>query len=190
MTVLKAILAVDQDGHIGRQGALPWHLPNDLAWFRHLTLNRPVIMGRRTWESLKGPLPQRLNIVASKSLSAETPGCRVARTISDALALVQGEEEAFVIGGGEIYRASYPWLDAIYLTVVHAAVGGDTRADIDDWAGNDGWESVRLAYHPADPDNVYAVSFWYMQPPNRPGILPVWNGGKSGSAWSAESPNP
>src|SRR5882672_8215181 len=112
------VAAVARNGVIGAKGKLPWHLPEDLQHFKKLTLGHPVIMGRRTWESLGKPLPGRENIVISRKPGYAVPGASMAVSIEGAIALCAGEPVAFVIGGAEIYAASLPLADALVLTEI------------------------------------------------------------------------
>jgi len=125
------VAAVAKNGVIGAHGKLPWHLPEDLKHFKRLTLGHPVIMGRRTWESLGKPLPGRENIVVSRRSGFEAPGASVAATLEAAVALCTGEALAFVIGGAEIYAAALPLADGIVLTEIQREYEGDTR--FPDW---------------------------------------------------------
>jgi dihydrofolate reductase len=107
------IAAVAQNGVIGAYGKLPWQLPEDLKHFKALTLGHPVIMGRRTWETLKGPLPGRENIVVTRIPGYEATGASVAASLEGALALCTGEPVVFVIGGAKLYAAALPLADAL-----------------------------------------------------------------------------
>lgn len=124
---LKAVVAMAANRVIGRDGGLPWRLPEDLKWFKRLTLGRPVIMGRRTMESLGRPLPGRRNLVVSRGLRAAPAGFELARDIGEALALVADEEEASVIGGAQIYAALLPRCAEVLLSYVYEPYEGDTR---------------------------------------------------------------
>jgi dihydrofolate reductase len=126
-TRIYLIAAVSQNGIIGAHGKLPWHLPEDLKHFKNLTLGHPVIMGRRTWESLGKPLPGRENIVISRKPGLEAPGASVAASPEAAIALCAGEPVAFVIGGAEIYAAALPFADGLVLTEIQRDYKGDTR---------------------------------------------------------------
>jgi dihydrofolate reductase len=106
---------------------MPWHLPEDLKHFKKLTLGHPVIMGRRTWESLGKPLPGRDNIVVTRTGGYEAPGAAVASSLEAALALCAGEPAAFVIGGGELYAAALPLAAGLVMTEIHKDFAGDTR---------------------------------------------------------------
>jgi len=127
---LALVWAQTPTGIIGRDGTLPWHVPEDLAHFRDLTRGHPVLMGRATWESLPPrfrPLPGRDNIVLTRRVGYEAAGALVAHGFEEALRLV-GDRDAWVIGGGEVYRALLPSADRVEVTVVSLDVGGDTRA--------------------------------------------------------------
>ena len=111
---------------IGREGQLPWHLPGDLQLFKSLTLGHPVIMGRRTWESLSRPLPGRHNIVVSRELGpADAPGATVIACPAE-LATLPIDSDAFLIGGGQLYECLFPHCTSLYLTFVFEAYDGDT----------------------------------------------------------------
>jgi dihydrofolate reductase len=123
------VAAVARGGVIGRDGGIPWRLPEDLAHFRELTMGHPVVMGRRTWESLPDqfrPLPGRGNVVVTRNPDWSGHGADRATSVEDALRLLEAEPEAFVIGGGKIYAAALPYADELHLTEIDAEVEGDT----------------------------------------------------------------
>ena len=120
------VAAVAANGIIGASGRLPWHIPEELKHFKKLTLGHPVIMGRRTWESLKGPLPQRENIVVTRTPGYEAPGAAVAASLEAALALCAGEPLAFVIGGTQLFKESLPIAAGMVLTEIRRDYQGDT----------------------------------------------------------------
>ena len=127
---LALVWAQTSTGIIGRDGTLPWHIPEDLAHFRELTRGHPVIMGRATWASLPPrfrPLPGRDNIVLTRTPGFEAAGALVAHGVDEALRLV-GDRDAWIIGGGEVYRTFLPLAQRVEVTVVSLDVGGDTRA--------------------------------------------------------------
>ena len=136
--IVSLVAAMDRQGVIGSEGAIPWHLPEDLRRFKRLTVGHPVIMGRKTYESLPPrfrPLPERRNIVLSRVMS-HVSGCETASSPEQALKLCRGEDEVFVIGGGEIYRLFLPWAKRMYLTIVETEVPGDTSFpafDVSQW---------------------------------------------------------
>jgi dihydrofolate reductase len=121
------VAAVAANGIIGAGGHLPWRLPEDLKHFKHLTMGHPVIMGRRTWESLGGPLPGRENIVVSTRRGYEAPGAAVASSLDAALALCAGEPVAFVIGGARLFEAALPLASGLVMTEIKRDYAGDTR---------------------------------------------------------------
>ncbi|HEX2140459.1 MAG TPA: dihydrofolate reductase [Woeseiaceae bacterium] len=123
---LTMVVAASANNVIGRQGTLPWHLPEDLRRFRQLTWGKPLLMGRRTFEAIGRPLPGRRNIVISRQPGLEIEGCEVVATVDEALDLVADLPEVMVIGGGEIYRALLPRTDCIEMTRVHMELEGDT----------------------------------------------------------------
>ena len=119
------IVARARNGTIGKDNGMPWHLPADLAHFKRTTLGRPVIMGRRTWESIGRALPGRRNIVVSRTPGFEAPGAEVVASLADAWRAVAGEEEAFVIGGAQIYVQALPLAEELALTEIDADFDGD-----------------------------------------------------------------
>jgi dihydrofolate reductase len=137
------VVAASRNGVIGRDGGLPWRLSSDLKIFRRLTLGKPVIMGRKTWDSIGRPLDGRLNIVVTRGPSIGKSGVVTARSLADALTIARrrakadGVDEIAVIGGGEIFREFLPYADRIYVTEVDVVVEGDTTfpaLDRDDWS--------------------------------------------------------
>ena len=120
------VAAVAANGVIGANGRLPWQLPEDLKHFKRLTLGHPVIMGRRTWESLGKPLPGRDNIVVSGQPGYEAPGASVAASLEAALALCAGEPVAFVIGGSRLFAEALPLATGLVLTEIGRDFPGDT----------------------------------------------------------------
>lgn len=128
------IAAMSENGVIGNHNALPWHLPEELKYFREKTLNKPVIMGRKTFESMGNkPLPNRLNIILTHALRFTNPDCKVVHSVEDALKAAGDCEEIMVVGGAEIYEAFLPLASRIYLTVIHQTYIGDTVFPTVDW---------------------------------------------------------
>ena len=121
------VAAVASNGIIGAKGRLPWHLPEDLKHFKRLTMGHPIIMGRKTWESLKGALPGRDNIVVTRKPGYEAPGAAVASSLEAALALCLGEPVAFVIGGADLFAESLPLAAGLVMTEIERDFEGDTR---------------------------------------------------------------
>jgi len=123
---ISLIVAMTEQGIIGNNNALLWHLPNDLKHFKQLTLNKPVIMGRKTYESIGKPLPNRENIILTHQ-NIEMAGCTIVHSVAQALKLTKTAPEVMVIGGGEIYRLFYPRASTMYITYVLADLSGDTH---------------------------------------------------------------
>lgn len=150
---LSIIVAVASDGAIGRANDLLWHLPADLKRFKELTTGHTILMGRKTFESLpRGPLPNRRNIIISRSLPAQ-PGAEVYPTIQQALVACASDEEVFIIGGGEIYRQLLPNTEQIYLTRVQASFP-DAEVFFPELDSTEWIEEAREVY-PRDERNEY-----------------------------------
>jgi len=120
------VAAVAANGIIGVNGRLPWHFPEELRHFKRLTMGHPLIMGRRTWESLGRPLPGRENIVVTRTPGYEAPGAAVASSLDGAIALCAGEPVAFVIGGTQLFEAALPLARGLVLTEIQRDYAGDT----------------------------------------------------------------
>ncbi len=128
MSVISLVVAMADNGVIGKGGKLPWHIPEDMRRFKALTLGKPCIMGRRTWDSLpKKPLPGRDNIVITRDRAFRADGAVVVHSLDAALSRAGDAEEIAVIGGAEIYKAALPHATRIHLTQIHTEVEGDTR---------------------------------------------------------------
>jgi len=143
---LQAVVAMASNRVIGRDGDLPWRLPEDLKWFKKLTLGHPVLMGRRTMESLPRALPGRRNVVISRRLAEAPPGFELAPSCEAALDLLAGEDLVSVIGGSQIYRELIPRCDTVYLSYVYEAHEGDTRLE----AFEDAFELDAVLHRDAD----------------------------------------
>ena len=120
------VAALGRNRVIGKDNRMPWHIPEDLKRFKALTMGHPVIMGRKTFESIGKALPGRENVVITRSHDFEAPGCRMVHSLGEALAAAGAAAEVFVIGGAEIYALALPLADRLQLTEVHAAVDGNT----------------------------------------------------------------
>ena len=153
---ISIIAALARNRVIGRANGLPWRLPADLRQFRALTLGKPVIMGRRTFESLGRPLPERENIVITRNPDYAAPGCLVAHDLGQALGAAGEAPEAMIIGGANLYAQALPLAGRMYLTLVHAWFLGDTR--FPEYAEAE-WRMVESSLQPSDAKNAYACSF-------------------------------
>jgi dihydrofolate reductase len=154
--MLSLIVAVGENNEIGKAGQMPWHLPADLKHFKTLTLGKPVIMGRRTYEAIGKPLPGRRNIVVSRDPGYSASGCEVSPSFTDALVRAAGAAEIMVIGGGEIYREALPRAQRIYLTRVHGHFDADTFFPIIDPSE---WRQIAHEEHEVDARNAWPCSF-------------------------------
>ncbi|MDR2014264.1 MAG: dihydrofolate reductase [Azoarcus sp.] len=160
------IAAVARNGIIGRDNALPWRLKADLAHFRAVTMGHPVLMGRKTWESLAKPLPGRRNLVLTRQPDYRVQGAEVFASVDEALDALKEAGRVFVIGGAEIYRVLLQKADILLLSEVAADVAGDARFPDFDRAR---FREVSRTAHPADADNEYAVDFVeYRRTPHYP----------------------
>ena len=165
------IWAMARNGVIGRDNALPWRLPADMAYFRRTTLGHPVIMGRRTFESLRAPLPRRLNIVVSRRpgfgsvAAAAGSDVQVAQGFDAAVGLAETRARAtsvdtvFVIGGAALYQAALPRASVLHVTQIDAEVSGDVCFPELDWSR---WRCVDTERHPADAEHAwpFSISRW------------------------------
>ncbi len=124
--IISLIAAMAENRVIGRDNSVPWRLPDDLIRFRETTMGHPVIMGRKTFESIGKPLPGRKNIIITRNPDYRQEGCIVVHNLPDALAECSESDEVFICGGGEIFRESLPFVVRIYLTVIHEEIEGDT----------------------------------------------------------------
>jgi len=160
------IAACAENRVIGRDGALPWRLPADLARFRALTMGHAIVMGRRTWESIGRPLPGRRNLVVT-SRPLERDGVECFSSLAGALEAASPDPEPFVIGGEALYRAALPLAARLHLTRVHAAPEGDACFPEVDWAD---WKLVFEERHDRDAQHAHAFTFetWERGPSGRP----------------------
>lgn len=149
------IVAMDRNRLIGRDGDLPWRLPNDLKHFKQLTVAKTVLMGRKTWLSLGRPLPDRENWVLTRDATFAAPGCRVFGDLDSALR-AHRDGELMIIGGADLYRQALPLAQRIYLTEVDAALDGDAHFPALDPAQ---WREAAAEPHPADERHAYAYRF-------------------------------
>ena len=156
------IFAAAENGVLGRNNSLPWHLSKDLQHFKRVTLGKPVVMGRLTFESIGRPLPGRANIVISRDAQYRAEGVTAVTSLDAALAcasdvaLIDGVSELMVIGGAQIYAEAIPRADRLYVTEVHAEVEGDAYLPAIDWTQ---WRELARERHAAEAPNRYDYSF-------------------------------
>jgi len=156
MTRVSLIVAMDDNRLIGSNNGLPWHLPADLAFFKRTTMGKPIIMGRKTFESIGKPLPGRRNIVVTRDQNFAAEGCEVANSIDAAIDLCQHDDEIMLIGGASLYQQSFERATDLYITRIHHCFDGDTWfPDFDESE----WKIENREYFKADHSNPYACSF-------------------------------
>ena len=148
------VVAVAANRVIGRDNALPWRLPADLAHFKKVTMGHPIVMGRRTYESIGKPLPGRKNIVVTRNRAFQAPGCTVVPSLQEAWKAAGDAAEVCVIGGTSLFAETLPIADTIHLTEVEADVPGDTYFPVFDRSQ---WREKEIARHPADERHPYAI---------------------------------
>jgi dihydrofolate reductase len=155
-TSLSIICAMDQNRLIGNNNELPWHLPADLAFFKRTTLGKPVLMGRKTYESIGRPLPGRQNIIITRDRDYQVDGCDSCQSIDAALELAADQEEIMLIGGASLYQQTLDRAQKLYLTRIHTSFEGDAwfpEFDPEDWLED--WHED----HYSDEKNKYDFSF-------------------------------
>jgi len=156
--IVSAIVATASNRVIGKDNDIPWYLPADLKYFKRTTLNHHILMGRKSFESIGKSLPKRTNVIITRNPYFIASNCLVAASLEEALEIAydNGEKEAFIIGGGEIYRQSIPLLDRLYLTEVAIEPEGTVYFPELNW---DEWTLVSEEPHEADEKNEYAYNF-------------------------------
>lgn len=155
-TCFSLIWAQDEKGLIGKEGRLPWRLPADLARFKKVTMGKPILMGRTTYESIGKPLPGRTNIVLTYQADFQAEGCSVVHSIEEAKQAAGDSEEIMVIGGAKIYEQLLPHATKAYMTLIHATFDGDTWFPEVDMKG---WHKILREAHGPDEKNLYSYSF-------------------------------
>ena len=153
---ISIIVATSDNRVIGIENRLPWHLPADMQWFRKQTINKPILMGRKTYDSIGRPLPKRRNIIVSRDPSLTIDGCEVFNGIDAALSACTAEDEVMIIGGASFYEQMLPQAQRLYLTQVHTTVDGDAHFPE---LHADQWHEIERIDFAADEDNAFACSF-------------------------------
>ncbi|MGC9402252.1 type 3 dihydrofolate reductase [Vibrio genomosp. F10 str. 9ZC157] len=157
--LISMIAAMADDRVIGKDNQMPWHLPADFAWFKRCTLGKPVIMGRKTYDSIGRPLPGRQNIVISRDESLSIEGVLTVTSIDEALKQAGDVDEVMIIGGGAIYSACLPMATKLYVTFIDAKIEGDTQ--FPSW-GSD-FEEGYVEHYTADEKNAYDMKFTVLE---------------------------
>lgn len=156
------IVAMSENRVIGINNKLPWYLPNDLKYFKQVTMGKPIVMGRKTFESIGKPLPGRANIIITRNKDWAAEGVKVSHSLEQAFELAQavgeidGKDELMIIGGDQIYKSCLACVDRIYLTQVHAHVEGDAWFPDVDWSQ---WQEIGREDFSAEGPNPYDYSF-------------------------------
>lgn len=153
---LAIIAALAENRVIGVNNRLPWHLSADLKHFKALTLGKPVVMGRKTYESIGKPLPERRNIIVSRNPDLRIPGCEVVGSLEQSLALFDDQQEVMLIGGAQLFAQALPLTDRLYLTLIHQAFPGDSF--FPEWDSQQ-WQEVERVDCAAQGNNPYSFSF-------------------------------
>ena len=153
---ISLVVAMARNRVIGRDKGLPWNLPADLRHFKALTMGKPIVMGRRTWESLPGLLPGRRHIVVTRNPGYRAVGAEVVHSLDEAIVAAGPADEIMVVGGANLYAQALPFANRIYLTLVDAEIDGDTFFPAWD---SDEWVETASNPHPADDRNAYACRF-------------------------------
>jgi len=154
--IISFIAAMDKNRVIGKDNSLPWNMPADMKHFKDLTLGKPIVMGRKTYETIGKPLPNRKNIIITRDQDYKAEGCIVAHSIEESLQSAENAEEVMVIGGANIYKQFLPRTDKIYLTIIEHDFEGDTYFPE---YNEDEWKEVEREEHKADEENEYDYVF-------------------------------
>jgi dihydrofolate reductase len=156
--IITLVVAASENNVIGRDGGLPWDLPNDMRHFKEITIGHTVVMGRKTYSSIGRPLPDRRNIIVTRQDDFRVEGCEIVHSLEEAFALSEeaASEEVCVIGGGEIYAQALPFASRIELTRVHITIDGDTFFPK---FSEDSWEEINREEHEEDDDHIYPYTF-------------------------------
>ncbi|WP_038173702.1 type 3 dihydrofolate reductase [Vibrio pacinii] len=153
--IISMIAAMAQDRVIGKDNQMPWHLPADFAWFKRCTMGKPVVMGRKTYQSIGRPLPGRQNIVISRDATLEIDGVTTVTSIEQALLAAGDVEEVMIIGGGAIYQACLEQASKLYVTYIDAQIEGDTQ--FPEWG--DEFTETYCEHYTADQKNAFNMRF-------------------------------
>lgn len=155
--LVSCIVAVAENGVIGKNGTLPWRLSSDLKRFKEITTGHHIILGRKNYEDIGRPLPNRVNLVLSRKENLKIEGCEVFPSLEKALAFAKesGETECFIIGGAEVYKQAMPFCKKLYLTSVETTIDGDVFMP----SLGEGWTLERETSFPADEKNQFSTTF-------------------------------
>ncbi|RCW52395.1 dihydrofolate reductase [Halanaerobium sp. ST460_2HS_T2] len=162
---LSIIAAMDQNYLIGKNNEIPWNLPEDLKYFKEITMGAPIIMGRKTFESIGFPLPGRRNIILTRNKDYSADGCEIIHSLEEILTMfLESKEEAFIIGGAEIYNFFLPYSEKLYLTIIEHEFSGDTYFPEIDWRN---WDKIKEKKGIKDSKNPYQYAYHIYQRKNK-----------------------
>jgi len=156
--IISAIVAASKNWVIGKNNEIPWYIPNDLRYFRRMTLGHHIILGRKNYESIGKPLPKRTNLIVTRDTNFEAPGCLVVHSVEEAIAIAKKnkEEELMICGGGQIYAQTMPLVEKLYFTEIEAVVDGDVYfPEIDESE----WDLISTERNQADDRHEYGYNF-------------------------------
>lgn len=154
--MISAIVAMDANRVIGKNNQLPWHLPADLKHFKAITMGKPIVMGRKTYESIGRPLPGRLNVIVTRDRHLQAPDCLIVHSLKEAIDRLADHEEIVIIGGAELFQHALAFIKRLYLTEIHHPFEGDTvfpELNLKEW------HTISREEHAPDEKNLYAYSF-------------------------------
>lgn len=155
--MISFIWAMDENGVMGKDNGLPWRLPEDLKFFKETTMGHPIVMGRKTYESIGKPLPGRENIVITRDKEYEAAGCTIVHSYEELLERAKQEKELFITGGAEVFKQMLPYADKLYVTVIHHSFAGDTFfPDSIEW---EEWTLISEKQGPKNEKNPYEYYF-------------------------------
>ncbi|HRH57111.1 MAG TPA: dihydrofolate reductase [Chitinophagales bacterium] len=161
---ISIVVAAAENGVIGKDNQLLWKLSSDLKRFKNITTGHFILLGRKTFESIGKPLPNRTSLIISRNFECEFENCFVFKTINDAIifAAQKNQQEIFVVGGGEIYKQTMPLANTIHLTIVHTAIEGDTHFEYDD----SNWKVLHSEFIPKDEKNEFDSTYVVLEREN------------------------
>jgi dihydrofolate reductase len=156
--LISAIVAMAENRVIGKNNQLPWRLPADLKHFKAITTGHLILMGRKTYESIGRPLPNRLNVIITRDNTLQAPGCVVVTSFEEALqqAASAKQHEIFIIGGASVYQQLLPYVQRLYLTIIHDVIDGDTYFPL---LNQEDWQEIERKPHTREAENPYDYSF-------------------------------
>lgn len=164
---ISIVVAMDQNRLIGNKNQLPWHMPADLAFFKRITMGKPILMGRKTWESIGRPLPGRRNILITRNPQYQAEGADIAGSLEAAIEICEGEKEIMLIGGATLFEQGIEAANCLYITRIHQAFEGDTWfPEFDETI----WHCEFHEQHEADPNNPHAYDFTKFSKEKKSGI--------------------